>query len=290
MSSYEEYRIMAAFCKYLNRTQGYKFWRTGTINQWEDAEEAHPKEFAEWRETEEFAKLAGLPWPPPPKPSTEPKSPKATTVTTLCIAAQKGGAGKTTLAQCLAVEALRQGMPAAIIDTDPQQSAFKWGARREERDIDAPAVVTVGAQPVKQVAAELADRGAQIILIDTPPHAAATINAALEVANAAIMVTRPNPMDLESLGATWAIVQRMRLPTATIFTQVPPGERARALRLGQGLLDELGISYCPTPLSYTLSYPYAQAEALAVQEREPTSKARAEVAEVWSWLRRSGIM
>jgi hypothetical protein len=43
------------------------------------------------------------------------------------------------------------------------------------------------------------------------------------------------------------------------------------------------------PLTYTLSFPYAQAEALAVQEREPTSKARAEIAEVWSWLRRSAI-
>ena len=41
-----------------------------------------------------------------------------------------------------------------------------------------------------------------------------------------------------------------------------------------------------TPLTYTLSFAYAQAEALAVQEREPTSEARAEIAEVWSWLRR----
>lgn len=44
-----------------------------------------------------------------------------------------------------------------------------------------------------------------------------------------------------------------------------------------------------TPLTYTLSYPYAQAEALTVQEREPTSKARAEVAEVWSWMKREKI-
>ena len=68
-----------------------------------------------------------------------------------------------------------------------------------------------------------------------------------------------------------------------------PGTCARALILAQRRLAELGIPHCPTPLSYTLSYPYAQAEALAVQEREPTSKARAEVAEVWSWLRRNAI-
>jgi hypothetical protein len=81
----------------------------------------------------------------------------------------------------------------------------------------------------------------------------------------------------------------MEKPAATIFTQTPPGNRARALSLALGRLDELGIPHCPTPLSYTLSYPYAQAEALSVQEREPTSKARAEVAEVWSWMKRRAI-
>ena len=42
-------------------------------------------------------------------------------VTTVC--SSKGGAGKTTLSQCLAIEALRQGLATAIIDTDPQKSA-----------------------------------------------------------------------------------------------------------------------------------------------------------------------
>jgi len=81
----------------------------------------------------------------------------------------------------------------------------------------------------------------------------------------------------------------MKKPAATMFTQTPPGNRAKALGLALGRLEELGIPHCPTPLSYTLSYPYAQAEALAVQEREPTSKARAEVAEVWGWLKRKGL-
>jgi hypothetical protein len=41
------------------------------------------------------------------------------------------------------------------------------------------------------------------------------------------------------------------------------------------------LSRSVRPLTNTLSYPYAQAEALTVQEREPTSKPRAEIAEVW---------
>ena len=56
------------------------------------------------------------------------------------------------------------------------------------------------------------------------------------------------------------------------------------------MIDEFGIVYRPTPPSCTLGYTYTQAEALTAQEREPTGKAPAEVAEVWSWMRREKIV
>jgi chromosome partitioning protein len=207
----------------------------------------------------------------------------------ISVVSSKGGVGKTTLCQCLAVEALRQGLAAAIIDSDPQRSATEWGEQREAAGINAPAVMALGSRPLAALVADLGKRGAGLVVIDTPPHSAPAINAALDVSTGAVMVTRPNPMDIRALEATWGIVARMRKPSAVVFTQTPPGNRARALALALGRLAELGIPYCPTPLTYTLSFPYAQAEALAVQEREPTSKARAEIAEVWAWLRRNTI-
>lgn len=180
-------------------------------------------------------------------------------------------------------------MPSAIIDTDPQQSSFEWGDQRNAAHIDAPAVIALGSKRLAAVLADLRKRGARMVIIDTPPHSAPAINAALDVSTASIMVTRPNPMDIRALEATWNIVSLMKKPTAAVFTQTPPGSRARAFGLARGRLDELDIPYCPTPISYTLSFPYAQAEALAVQEREPTGKARAEIAEVWGWLKRKAI-
>ncbi len=98
-------------------------------------------------------------------------------------------------------------------------------------------------------------------------------------------------MDLEALLETWAITQRLKKPASAVITQAPPAaQRARALKLALGRLDKVGIPTCPGSLSYTLSYPYAQAEALTVQEREPSSKARAELAEVWAWLKRTGVI
>ena len=207
----------------------------------------------------------------------------------IAIVSSKGGSGKTTVAQCLAVEALRQGMAAAIIDTDPQRSSSDWGDQRTSARIDVPAVIALGSKRLATVLTDLRKRGAEMVIIDTPPHSAPAINAALDVSTASIMVTRPNPMDIRALEATWNIVSLMRQPTAAVFTQAPPGNRARAFGLARGRLDELDIPYCPTPISYTLSFPYAQAEALAVQEREPTGKARAEIAEVWGWLKRRAM-
>jgi chromosome partitioning protein len=207
----------------------------------------------------------------------------------ISVVSSKGGVGKTTLSQCLAVEGLRQGMAAAIIDADPQRSAAEWGEQRAAAGLDAPAVIALGARPLAGVVAELRARGAHLVVIDTPPHSAPAINAALDVASGAVMVTRPNPMDIRALEATWAIVARMKKPASCVFMQTPPGTRARALALALGRLGELEIPFCPTPLTYTLSFPYAQAEALAVQEREPTSKARAEIAEIWAWLRRNTV-
>ena len=207
----------------------------------------------------------------------------------VAIVSSKGGVGKTTVTQCLAVEALRQGIAAAIIDADPQKSAADWGEQRAAAELDAPTVIALGSKSLVSVVADLRKRGAGMIFIDTPPHSAPAINAALDVSTGSIMVTRPNPMDLRALEATWSIVSRMKKPSAAVFTQTPPGSRARALGLAQGRLEELAMPFCPTPISYTLSFPYAQAEALSVQEREPTGKARAEIAEIWGWLKRNHI-
>jgi chromosome partitioning protein len=209
----------------------------------------------------------------------------------VAVAAQKGGVGKSTLAQCFAIEGLKEGRRTAIIDMDPQQSVAKWGARRVVKGIPVPAVVATGEKTVKAVVAELTGQGAVLVIIDTPPLVTPQLNAALEAATGVVLVTRPNPMDIDALVETWAIVQHLGKHAAAVITQAPPAaQRARAMTLTRGRLERVGIQTCPDALTYTLSYPYAQAEALALQEREPTSKARAELAEAWGWLKRTGIL
>jgi len=60
------------------------------------------------------------------------------------LIAQKGGVGKTTLATCLAVQAVEQGKRVLVIDLDPQATASFWSDTRGKPD--DPAVMSI--QPV----------------------------------------------------------------------------------------------------------------------------------------------
>ena len=138
------------------------------------------------------------------------------------------------MAQCLAVERLKAGRRTAIVDMDPQQSLAKWGTRRIAKNISVPAVVTAGEKPVTAVFAELKAQGAVLIIIDTPPLVTPQLNAALELATGVVMVTRPNPMDLDALLETWSIVKRLKRNGAAVITQAPPtAQRARAIKLAR---------------------------------------------------------
>ncbi len=78
--------------------------------------------------------------------------------------------------------------------------------------------------------------------------------------------------------------------TGVILWQAPPDRRVRAVALAREALVAMGALICPTAISASVSYPYAYAEGLTPQEREPKGRARAELADVWGWLQREGIV
>ena len=83
---------------------------------------------------------------------------------TIAIVSQKGGAGKTTLALHIATAAEAAGLPAAIIDLDPQASAAGWG---DSRQGEAPVVVALPHTRLPQGLQAATDGGAELVVIDT---------------------------------------------------------------------------------------------------------------------------
>jgi chromosome partitioning protein len=200
----------------------------------------------------------------------------------LAVIAQKGGVGKSMLARSLAVQGLIDGRKAAILDADPQGTVVSWGRRRH---LAAPAVIALANSTIEAVIRDLAGRGADLVLIDTPPHSQPIINLAAAAADAALLVTGPYPEDLEQVGVAAAILQSLGKPTGIILNKTPP--KAAALTLARAALTAFKMPICPVALTQLVSHPYASAEGLSAQEREPDSKAAAEVAGVWGWVKNS---
>lgn len=206
------------------------------------------------------------------------------------VLARKGGTGKSTAVRCLAVEALKAGRRVVVIDTDPQPTCYRWGQRRAAAAIPAPLVVVPAPGGLAGQIEGYRAQGVDLILVDTPPTATPAVNAALDHSTGALVVTRPNPEDLESVQESLRVASAQKRRTGVILWQAPPDKRVKAVALAREALTAMGADVCPTAISASISYPYSYAEAMTPQEREPEGRARAELAEVWGWLQRSGIM
>jgi chromosome partitioning protein len=198
----------------------------------------------------------------------------------LAILAQKGGVGKSMLARSLAVQGLLDEVRTAILDADPQGTVVSWGRRRQS---PAPGVASLGSRGLAEALADLAARGAQLVVIDTPPHAQPVINLAASVADAALLVTGPYPEDLEQVGVVAGIVRALGKPSGIVLNKTPP--KAHALTLARAALAAFNMPLCPTAITQLVSHPYASAEGMTAQEREPDSRAAVEIAELWAWIK-----
>ena len=206
------------------------------------------------------------------------------------VLARKGGTGKSTAVRCLAVEALKAGRRVVIIDADPQPTCHRWGQRRAASGISVPLVVVPGPGGLTAQVEGFRAQGVDLILLDTPPTATPAVNAALDASTAAIIVTRPNPEDLESVQESLRVAGAQRRRCGVILWQAPPDKRVKAVTLAREALEAMGAAVCPTAVSASIAYPYAYAEGLTPQERDPEGRARAELADVWAWLQRECIM
>lgn len=83
----------------------------------------------------------------------------------------KGGVGKTTIAQNLAVAFARQGVKVCIVDADEANISVKWGGVRNEQEDELPKILTVSMTDAKNLAPTVKQlyQDYDVIIIDSPP-------------------------------------------------------------------------------------------------------------------------
>ena len=200
---------------------------------------------------------------------------------TVAIISQKGGAGKTTLAIHLAAAAVAAKRVTLIIDADPQATASRWSQWRGGSE---PEVIDCASPPLLSAKlAASAGLGAEIAVIDTPPHADSMAAAACRAADLILIPCRPRAFDLDAVQTTADLVRASGKPAFVIFSAGP--QRAPNLyREAAEVVSGYGLKVAPVALSERAAYHHAAAEGKTAQECDPEGRAALEVAELWKWV------
>ncbi len=196
----------------------------------------------------------------------------------ITIAAQKGGAGKTTLARNLAVAAAAEGRRVLCLDLDPQQSLRLWW---QGRSAEAPVMLEADPAPEALSATLSAVRARfDLALIDTPPAASQWLREALAAADLALVPVRPSPDDLRAVGATLAALRAAGTPFAFVMSQTP---RARITDEAVRALAQHG-RVAPVNLAQRVIYAETAATGEGVTEAKD-ARAAGEIAATWGYVR-----
>jgi chromosome partitioning protein len=190
----------------------------------------------------------------------------------LAILAQKGGSGKTTVAVHMAVCATRRKLKTAIIDIDPQGSAFNWNASRPEgMKLDA---IAATASQLAGLLQKAKAGGIDLAIIDTAPHSNADAAIAARLADLVLIPCRPARFDLDAIASTVEIAKAANAPCAVVINAAPRGKLAEEARAS---LTGKGVKVIETVLHQRVAYSHAVIDGRSVHEYEPEGTAAEEI-------------
>ena len=192
----------------------------------------------------------------------------------ITFAQRKGGAGKTTLAAHLAAGWALAGRRVSAVDVDPQCSLARWGELRA-------ALAGAAALPVAKVSGwrlalelERLRREAEIVVVDSPPHAELDARAAIRAADLVVIPVQPSPMDLWATQATVEMARAERRRALLVLNRIAP-----RTRLAQEIAAALGagdVRLAATTLGNRTAFASSLAGGSSVEEEEPGGAAAGE--------------
>lgn len=143
----------------------------------------------------------------------------------LVLGGEKGGSGKSCIAQNLAVWLQRQGKDVLLLDADPQGTSVDWAREREQNPDLQDIQVESPHGDIRKTIIDRAKRY-EAIVVDAGGADSVALRSALTVANYALLPFRPKRRDLKTLAhveklITDAKVLNPELIARAVITQAP---------------------------------------------------------------------
>jgi len=182
----------------------------------------------------------------------------------ICVAQQKGGSGKTTIAANLAVAFLRGGSSVALLDTDPQGSLGRWFMARRDNGDDTLGFSTASAWGVSYECDKL-KRSFDYVLIDTPPKVGADLRPALREANLVLVPVAASQVDVWATESVLDLARRERREALIVVNRAKAGTRVLD-DVGKAL-DAMDARRMTTMLGSRVAYAETLGQGRGVLER-----------------------
>ncbi len=206
----------------------------------------------------------------------------------IALCQTKGGSGKSTIAECLAVEAAKEGA-VYLLDLDPQETVTKWWRRRGGPE--NPMLVT-NVQNLTAFLAAMAKKGAvpDVVIMDTPGSFLGTIRDAVAEAHCIVVPCAPSLKDWEAMDTLESIIAKAKRQPRTLYvvnrfrsntetskealaalkerTSVPPGTLALRTDHERASFDGQSAAEINKEISVEIAKLWATIKRIATHEKE----------------------
>jgi chromosome partitioning protein len=179
---------------------------------------------------------------------------------------EKGGTGKSTLSQNIAVCLHRQGKRVILVDADPQGTTRDWRSASPE-NANLPNVIALDRP---EMLASLRSIDADIAIIDTPAKAEKMTASVIRFADAALIVIQPSGADIWASAAAVRLIQQKidvggKIVAAFLANRVS-GSTNLSREVLSGEWNEYGIEQLKARIGNRVAFAQALTDGLSIYD------------------------
>ena len=200
----------------------------------------------------------------------------------ISVTSLKGGVGKSTVAQNLAVCFAHSQYSVCIVDVDTNQSALRWSGLRDE---ELPAVPVYGLTDGMELSKNIKhlNQSHEIVIIDGTPSLSQVTSKIILLADLLIIPILPSGLDIwasEKFIDRYRDAEQQKEETIPAYFLINQNQTTNLSREVKEVLEATGISVFNSSLRNRIAYREAVIKGLGVFEYKD-EKAKAEMVELF---------